>query len=176
MAFKRKSKLLFNCLLSFFDIFYCNLDYVPRTLFWTFSNVWTLYKTDMFGVSCLIALLVSLTARIWVHCSFVLVTTGTWVKFLTVSWNSKFVDIIRSGSRAAATSKMELCVIIVNDFQPLTIITKRSILDVAAVLDPPLISNFFDKIKFRNYQEQTLNHIKSDQTFAYFCTFRPIGN
>ena len=28
--------------------------------------------------------------------------------------------------------------IIVNDFQPLTIITKRSILDVAAVLDPPL--------------------------------------
>ena len=28
--------------------------------------------------------------------------------------------------------------IIVNGFQPLTIITKRSILDVAAVLDPPL--------------------------------------
>ena len=30
-------------------------------------------------------------------------------------------------------------VIIVNGFQPLTIITKSSILDVAAVLDPPLI-------------------------------------
>ena len=28
--------------------------------------------------------------------------------------------------------------VIVNGFQPLTIITKRSILDVAAVLDPPL--------------------------------------
>ena len=28
--------------------------------------------------------------------------------------------------------------IILNDFQPLTIITKCSILDVAAVLDPPL--------------------------------------
>ena len=28
--------------------------------------------------------------------------------------------------------------IIVNGFQPLTIITKRSVLDVAAVLDPPL--------------------------------------
>ena len=28
--------------------------------------------------------------------------------------------------------------IIVDGFQPLTIITKRSILDVAAVLDPPL--------------------------------------
>ena len=46
--------------------------------------------------------------------------------------------IYRGGSRTAATSKMELFVIIVNGFQPLTIITKRSILDVAAVLDPPL--------------------------------------
>ena len=45
---------------------------------------------------------------------------------------------IRGGSRTVATSKMELFVIIVNGFQPLTIITKRSILDVAAVLDPPL--------------------------------------
>ena len=35
---------------------------------------------------------------------------------------------------------MELFVIIVNGFQPLTIITKCSILDVAAVLDPPLQS------------------------------------
>ena len=42
------------------------------------------------------------------------------------------------GSRTAATSKMERFVIIVNGFQPLTIITKRSILDVAAVLDPSL--------------------------------------
>ena len=45
----------------------------------------------------------------------------------------------RGGSRTAATSKMEPFVIIVNGFQPLTIITKRSILDVAAVLDPPLL-------------------------------------
>ena len=43
------------------------------------------------------------------------------------------------GSRATATSKMERFEIIVNGFQQLTIITKRSILDVAAVLDPPLI-------------------------------------
>ena len=48
-------------------------------------------------------------------------------------------SIIRAGSRAAATSKMERFVIIVNGFQPLTIITKRSILDVAAALDLPLI-------------------------------------
>ena len=44
----------------------------------------------------------------------------------------------RSGSRTAATAKMELFVIIVNGSKPLTIITKCSILDVAAVLDPPL--------------------------------------
>ena len=34
---------------------------------------------------------------------------------------------------------MERFVVIVNDFQPLTIITKRSNLAVAGVLDPPLI-------------------------------------
>ena len=44
----------------------------------------------------------------------------------------------RGVSRAAATSKMERFVIIVNGWKPLTIITKRSILDVAAALDPPL--------------------------------------
>ena len=47
-------------------------------------------------------------------------------------------QIPRGGSRAATTSKMERFVIIVNGLQPLTIITKRSILDVAAALDPPL--------------------------------------
>ena len=46
---------------------------------------------------------------------------------------------IRGGSRTGATFKMKLFVIIVNSFQPLAIITKCSILDVAAVLDPPLI-------------------------------------
>ena len=46
----------------------------------------------------------------------------------------------RGGSRAAARSKMECFVIIANGFQPLTIITKRSILDVAAALDPLLTS------------------------------------
>ena len=42
------------------------------------------------------------------------------------------------GSRTAVTSKMKLFLIMVTGFQPLTIITKCSILDVAAVLDPPL--------------------------------------
>ena len=44
----------------------------------------------------------------------------------------------RGGSWSAATSKMEHFLIIVNGWKPLTIITKSSILDVAAVLDPPL--------------------------------------
>ena len=48
-------------------------------------------------------------------------------------------DIFRDGSRAAATSKMEHFVIIVNGSQPLTIIAKPSILDVVTALDPPLI-------------------------------------
>ena len=41
----------------------------------------------------------------------------------------------RGGSRTAATSKMERFVIIVNGFHLLIIITKCSIMDVAAVLD-----------------------------------------
>ena len=41
-------------------------------------------------------------------------------------------------SRAAATSKMEYFVIIFNDWKPLTIITKHSILDVATALDTSL--------------------------------------
>ena len=49
------------------------------------------------------------------------------------------IHIVRGGYRTAATSEMERFVIIVNDWKPLTIITKCSVLDVVAVLDPPLI-------------------------------------
>ena len=51
--------------------------------------------------------------------------------------------ISRGGSRAAARSEMEYFVIIVNGWKPLTIITKHSILNVAATLDPPLISETY---------------------------------
>ena len=47
--------------------------------------------------------------------------------------------VIRVGSRAAATSKTERFVIIVNGWKPLTIFTKHSILEFATALDPPLI-------------------------------------
>ena len=58
--------------------------------------------------------------------------------------NLKLV-VNRGVSRTAATSKVELFVIIVNGLiivngsQPLTIITKSSTLDIATVLDPPLV-------------------------------------
>ena len=57
-----------------------------------------------------------------------------------------FSDVLRGGSRAAATSKMERFVIKVNGFQPLTIITKRSILYVAAALEPALV---LDRIQYK---------------------------
>ena len=44
----------------------------------------------------------------------------------------------RDGSRTDATSKMGRFVVIVNVWKRSTIITKRSISDVAAALDPPL--------------------------------------
>ena len=60
--------------------------------------------------------------------------------------------MIRGGSRTVAAPKMELFVIIVNGFQPLTTATKCSILDVAAVLDLPLMTRWQDEtIKMSKY-------------------------
>ena len=56
-----------------------------------------------------------------------------WPEFFIVTC------VHRGGSRDAATSKMECFMVILNGWKPLTIIKKHSILDVAAVLDPPLI-------------------------------------
>ena len=47
-------------------------------------------------------------------------------------------NTLRGGPKTPATSKMERFVVIVNGWKPLTIITKRSILDVEAALNPPL--------------------------------------
>ena len=57
-------------------------------------------------------------------------------------------NVDRGVCRTAATSKMEHFVIIVNGWKPLTIITKSSILDVAAVLDPPLVGQHDSGIGF----------------------------
>ena len=51
-----------------------------------------------------------------------------------------YTPIFIGGFSTAGTSKIEIFVITVNGWKPpLTIITKSSILDVAAVLNPPLI-------------------------------------
>ena len=88
----------------------------------------------------------------------------------------------RGGSRTAATSKMERLVIIVNGWKPLTIITKRSILDVAAALDPPLrnirilSSEDLDFVKtrkkaaalssYRNYNNNVSQHLSNEEFLA----------
>ena len=74
-------------------------------------------------------------------------------KVLNNFFSDLFVDFIftnvnRGGSRTAATSKMEHFVIIVNGWKPLTIITKSSILDVAVVLDPPLVNDSITQSTF----------------------------
>ena len=56
--------------------------------------------------------------------------------------DSLFSQFTRGGSRVVATSEMECFVIIVNGFQPLTITTKHSILDIAAALDSPLFTTY----------------------------------
>ena len=63
-----------------------------------------------------------------------------------------FNFIHRGGSRTAATSEMERFVVIANGWKPLTIITKRTILDVAAVIDPPLIQFIFCKSFYKRIQ------------------------
>ena len=65
----------------------------------------------------------------------------------------------RGGSRTAATSKVELFVIRVNGFQPLTIITKSSTVNVAAVLDSLLTKVYYFR-ETRLFVRQTENYGK----------------
>ena len=82
-------------------------------------------------------------------CSQVCDVINFEIKVLCYLQSKKFhslcYKINRDGSRDSATSKMESFVIIVNGWKPLTIITKHSILDVAAALDPPVINTFLQK-------------------------------
>ena len=68
-------------------------------------------------------------------------------------------NLLRGESRTAAISKMEHFVIIVNGFQPLTIITKRSILDVTAVLDPFLVPYKIHYTRIWNVIRSVYSHI-----------------
>ena len=68
--------------------------------------------------------------------------TGACQGVRNVSFSGNFAYVLNGWpllmSWKFSACKMERFVIIVNGFQSLTIITKRSILDAAAVLDPPL--------------------------------------
>ena len=93
----------------------------------------------------------------------------------------KFRYLSRGGSRTATAHKMELFVVIVNGFQPLTIIAKCSILDVAAVLDPPLLSmeDLPQKLLTKNCSisvEFLKNETKEITTGAYLLSIAEIEN
>ena len=64
------------------------------------------------------------------------------------------------GSRTAATSKMECFLIIFNGCKLLTIITKNSMLDVAAALDPPVVKNMLYNCIQRIMKENLLLLLK----------------
>ena len=82
-----------------------------------------------FNLSIIFYMKIPLVRQSWLYCP----KTCCELSF------SGFLPLtVRGRSRAAATSKMERSAIIVNSFQPLTIITKCSILDVSAALDPSL--------------------------------------
>ena len=66
-------------------------------------------------------------------------------EYLPTGASDQISIAVRGGFRIAAASRMEHFVIIVNGLQPLTIITKRFILNVAAVLDPPLAADYILK-------------------------------
>ena len=82
-------------------------------------------------------------------------------------------SIIRDGFRSAATCKMESFVIIVNCWKPLTIITKCSILDVAAALDLPLIVylNICSVMPLKKYEKAMLywNHFILSSACHHKC-------
>ena len=64
---------------------------------------------------------------------------------------------LSGGSRTTTTSKIEHFVVIVSGFQPLTIITKCSILGIAAVLDPSLPLKLHQSLV--NISESIVKHI-----------------
>ena len=77
--------------------------------------------------------------------------------------------MIRGGSRAAATFKMECFGIIVNGWKPLSIIKKHSILDVAPALDPPLMM-----VDNNNWFYERVNRLKGANSILhelFYCCF-----
>ena len=90
------------------------------------------------------------------------------LKYLILETPYTFFSILsRGGSRAAATFKMERFTIIVNGWKPLTIITKHSILDVTAALDPPLFSSYFIVLHTINFLSPKFSGINNNN-FSFY--------
>ena len=142
-------------------ISWCILDSLGRNLDWLLSDKQFFLKTHKYYQATTFQIFLSkLVIKIQVdNCqlivygfflstrrklaSFQMLGKTPWLtQLLNSNWSGLIIEdphIFRGGSRTAATSKMERFVMIVNGWKPLTIITKRSTLDVLAVLDPPLI-------------------------------------
>ena len=99
-----------------------------------FTQVWlNLYKTlTVQKNSCIINGVLYYTQGLFLRYKKKTLTTDVF--------DNNLLKLFSGGCRTAGTSKMELFVVIGNYWKPLTIITQSSILNVAAVLDPPLVS------------------------------------
>ena len=98
------------------------------------------YRMEHFSYSLLLIQIIHSSTKLDSNCFiFLIPVVGVWQSLGKICESAGFFrEDRRGGSRATATSKMEPFVIIVNGWKPLTIITKHSILDVAAALDLPL--------------------------------------
>ena len=109
---------------------------------------------------------------------------------ISINWNNSFNKFLfvnlakiiagsccmknRDGSRTAATCKVERFVIIVNGFQPLTMITKHASLDVAAVLDAPLKNSLIFWMNcFKSWTFCiALTHLSRDRAYSIRVLYR----
>ena len=73
--------------------------------------------------------------------------------------------LFRGICRASATSKIELFVTLLNDFQSLTNVTKNYILDVMGVLDPSLLLCI--KMLFQNIDTQCITNWKGNRRSSW---------
>ena len=76
----------------------------------------------------------------------------------------------RDGFSTATTSKIQLFVITVNGWKPLTIIRKGSILDVAAILNLPLIRSLVDSKYVKKKKIERTLETKGSQHYGISLT------
>ena len=82
--------------------------------------------------------------------------------------STKSLVCIRCGSRLLQHPRWSAFVITVNDWKLLTIITKHSILDVAAALDPPLgsLEHYVKSVQIRTRKNFGFGHFSRSGTLS----------